>query len=172
MIPFDITLLGLPFLRKYRPTFLNLMGKLGMTPPTISPHTICGVSPIYFWMTLLNYGYSLILSLAMWLSGSLNYRMHPFMTSNHWRLHFWHIWSFSSGTKRASNFLPHWGKILPPTSKMIFMSGDNREGWLKPQFPMLFWHIGLQNHYFPRFHVMLQCQERWSKRMLLGMPNT
>ena len=48
---------------KYQPTFPNLMGKLGMTPQTISPHTIYGVSPIHFWITLLNCGYSLVLSL-------------------------------------------------------------------------------------------------------------
>ena len=63
-------------------------GKMGMTLLTISPHTICGVSPIHFWMTLLNCSYSLILSLATWLNGSLNYQLHPFTTSNHWRLHF------------------------------------------------------------------------------------
>ena len=63
-----------PFVPTKIPThILKFDGKMGMTLLTISPHTIYGVSPIHFWMTLLNYGYSLVLSLETWLSGSLNY---------------------------------------------------------------------------------------------------
>ena len=59
MTPLGTILLGHRSRSRFQQTFPSLMGRLGKTLPTISPHTIYGASPIHFWMTRLSCGYFL-----------------------------------------------------------------------------------------------------------------